>query len=151
MSTSHCRLWYHVILVTKERAAWLDENVRSELILYLGGIARKNQATLSAGGGWVDHLHLLVQCPAKLALADLVRALKANSSRWVHERFASHAEFAWSAGYSAFTVSHSPVPAVKRYIATQGQHHASHGFLEEYKRFLEAHSLESDFSESVEE
>ncbi len=150
MSASHCRLWYHVILVTKERTVWLDENMRSELIPYLGGIARKNHATLSAGGGWVNHLHLLIQCPAKLALADLVRALKANSSRWVHERFASHGEFAWSVGYSAFTVSHSQVPAVKSYIGGQEQHHAGHGFLEEYKRFLEAHSLESDFREHAE-
>ena len=150
MPASHCRLWYHLILVTKERTGWLDEVLRNELILYLCGIARNSEATLSSAGGWTDHLHLLVQCPAKLALADLVRALKANSSRWIHQRLASHQEFAWTEGYSAFTVSHSQVLAVKRYIACQEQHHADHGFLEEYKRFLEAHSLEIDFGERAE-
>lgn len=150
MSASHCRLWYHVILVTKERTGWLDEALRSELIPYLGGIARQYEATLCSAGGWTDHLHLLVQCPAKRALADLVRTLKANSSRWIRQRSASHPEFAWNEGYSAFTVSHSRVLAVKRYIAGQEQHHAGHGFLEEYKRFLKAHSLEIDSGKEAE-
>lgn len=150
MSASHCRLWYHVILVTRGRARWLDNTLRSELVPYLGGIARKHEATLCSAGGWMDHLHLLVQCPARLALADLVRALKANSSRWIHQRSASHSEFAWTEGYSAFTVSHSRVIAVKRYIAGQEEHHSRQGFLEEYKRFLKAHSLEIDPGETVE-
>ncbi|MCW5963721.1 MAG: IS200/IS605 family transposase [Bryobacterales bacterium] len=142
MSASHCRLWYHLVFASRERRAWLEHDLRSEMIPYLGGTACNLGATLCAAGGWPDHRHLLVQVPAEIAISALVRGLKASSSRWVHQRFESNAEFAWQEEFSAFTVSHSQVPMVRRYLDGQEQHHADRPFDQEYRRLLQVHALE---------
>jgi hypothetical protein len=76
-------------------------------------------------------------------IADLVRDLKSNSSRWVHETFPECAEFAWQAGYGAFAVSKSNVEAVQAYITNQ-EEHRKRTFQDEYREFLRLHEIEWD-------
>lgn len=57
-------------------------------------------------GGVADHVHLLLGLTATLRLADVVRDIKAVSSKWVHEEAGDRA-FAWQEDYCAFTVSPS--------------------------------------------
>jgi putative transposase len=86
-------------------------------------------------GGVADHVHLLLGLPATVALSDLIRAIKANSSRWVREEIGME-KFAWQEGYGAFTVSPGNREAVANYIAHQEEHHRTRGFQEEYLEFL---------------
>ena len=44
--------------------------------------------------------------------------------------------FAWQEGYGAVTVSPSDVPRVRRYIASQTEHHRKKTFQEEYREIL---------------
>ena len=50
--------------------------------------------------------------------------------------------FAWQAGYAAFAVSYSHIETVKRYIATQADHHRNVTFQEEFLAFPRRHDLE---------
>jgi putative transposase len=43
-----------------------------------------------------------------------------------------------------FSVSESSVPAVKKYIAEQGEHHRKHSFQEEFLAFLKKNHVEYD-------
>ena len=52
--------------------------------------------------------------------------------------------FHWQAGYGAFTVSHSGIEAVKRYIANQEEHHRKQTFQDEFREFLRLHGIEFD-------
>lgn len=72
-------------------------------------------------------------------LSDLLRVVKANSSKWIHETFPKPAGFAWQAGYGAFAVSHSNVETVRRYIAAQPEHHRARSFQEEFVGLLKRH------------
>ena len=73
--------------------------------------------------GPADHVHLLLSLPATESVAELLRVVKTNSSRWVHEQFPAQRRFGWQAGYAAFTVSNSRAKDVKDYIAAQQEHH----------------------------
>ena len=86
-------------------------------------------------GGVADHVHLLLGVPATMVLSDLIRTLKANSSKWVHEEVGME-KFAWQEGYGAFTVSPGNREAVANYIHRQEEHHRTRGFQEEYVEFL---------------
>jgi putative transposase len=57
------------------------------------------------------------------AVSDLMRTVKARSSKWVHDTFPALGAFAWQAGYSVFAVSKSQEGAVKKYIAGQRERH----------------------------
>ena len=52
------------------------------------------------------------------------------------------ADFEWQRGYSAFTVSHSQVDTICRYLQGQEEHHRKTSFQEEYIAFLKRHDIE---------
>ena len=70
-----------------------------------------------------DHVHLYLSLPADLSIAQLVSALKANSSRWIHETFPRLRQFAWQQGYAAFSVSRFSEERLIAYIRNQEAHH----------------------------
>ena len=70
-----------------------------------------------------------------------MRIVKANSSRWAHEKWPQHRGFAWQTGYGAFSVSQSNVAAVTKYIAEQERHHRTTSFQEEYLQFLRKNGI----------
>jgi REP element-mobilizing transposase RayT len=94
--------------------------------------------------GPADHVHLLVSLPATESIAELLRVVKTNSSRWVHEQIPAQKRFAWQAGYAAFTVSGSRAADVRAYIAAQQEHHRRVSFQEEFLTFLRKHGLAYD-------
>src|SRR5437773_12394944 len=62
----------------------------------------------------------------------------------MHDVFPSLKEFSWQRGYGAFTVSHSNVEEVRRYIARQKEHHQQISFRDEFIQFLKANGIEYD-------
>ena len=78
------------------------------------------------------------------SVSDLMRTVKARSSKCVHVTFGKLSAFAWQEGYSVFSVSRSQEDAVKRYIATQAEHHKKEEFKSELLRLLRAHGIEFD-------
>ncbi len=133
----------HVIFSTKERRASLKAEIRPKVFAYLGGIVARKGGRAHIVGGVDDHVHLLVKLPSSLSLADLVRTIKANSSRWMRREMGVEL-FAWQAGYGAFSVSRSQLRGVHRYIEGQEEHHRTRGFKEELLAFLRKNEVEFD-------
>jgi REP element-mobilizing transposase RayT len=142
MAHSNTKLLYHSIFSTKGRRAYIKDAVRQRLYPYIESVLRAKGGDLLAIGGTADHVHLLVELPATLPVADAMRLVKTNSSKWLGETFLTHREFGWQTGYGAFTVSASAREDVIRYIDNQGQHHRSRTFQEEFVEFLNRHELE---------
>ena len=94
-------------LHTRHRAPTLDGNLLPRLFQYIGGILRAEGGTLVAAGGVPDHVHLLSSLSRETSLADTLRLIKSNSSRWIHETDPDRSGFAWQSGYGAFAVSYS--------------------------------------------
>ena len=107
----------------------------------MGGVVRQTGSVLVAIGGMPDHVHLLVSLGRQACIADLVRDVKANSSRWVHGTFPDRSAFAWQAGYGAFAVSITVVGQVRGYIEHQADHHRARTFQDEFRDFLRAHEI----------
>jgi len=144
MPQSFAAMYAHIIFSTKNREPSIDASWQPRLYEYIGGIAKNNNLVLLSAGGVADHVHLLISIGREWSVADLVRLLKSNSSKWVHEEIPGNQSFAWQAGYGAFSVSQSQVPSVKKYIAGQEQHHLLKTFKEEFLEFLKKHDLPYD-------
>ncbi|MCA1630941.1 MAG: IS200/IS605 family transposase [Acidobacteria bacterium] len=142
MPHTFANLLTHIVFSTKDRAPLIKPETRPRLHAYLGGIVREEQGTAFAVNGTADHVHLLVSLPPALSLADAMRVLKTNSSRWMNA--AQRAPFAWQSGYGAFSVSRSNAGAVSQYIARQEEHHRKISFREEFIAFLRKHEIEFD-------
>ena len=144
MPQSYTCLYYHIIFSTKRRLPLITTDLQQRLYDYIGGIIQHERERLTSAGGTNDHVHLLISLRAQTAVSDMLRLLKANSSKWVHETFADQRNFGWQDGYGAFSVSSSNVGRVRQYIAEQEQHHRHLSFQEEFVEFLKRHGVEYD-------
>ncbi|MEO5713148.1 MAG: IS200/IS605 family transposase [Luteolibacter sp.] len=143
MSSTHLSLHYHLVFSTKNRVPAIAEVWRGRLHAYLGGVVRNVEGVPEAIGGVEDHVHLLIGLRATARLADVVRDVKAVSSRWVHDETGDRG-FSWQEGYGAFTVSASQRDVVREYIAKQEEHHRMRTFQEEYVELLKRSGVEYD-------
>ncbi|HTX21635.1 MAG TPA: IS200/IS605 family transposase [Candidatus Aquilonibacter sp.] len=144
MAHTFTHLLTHIIFSTKDRRPLLDADLKSRLFPYLGGIIRAHDGKALIIDGPTDHVHILASVAAKHSLSDLMRELKADSSGWIHKTFPNQKLFAWQIGYGAFSVSHSSMVEVEKYIANQEEHHRKISFQEEFVAFLKKHEIEYD-------
>jgi len=144
MPQSFAYLNCHIIFSTKNREPLLLPHLATRLYQYIGGTVRAKGGSLAAAGGMPDHIHLSVSLGRQMSVAEAVRDIKSNSSRWIHETVADLSGFAWQSGYGAFSVSRSNLDDVKRYIASQPEHHRIRSFQEEFLEFLKRHEMEYD-------
>ena len=109
MPGSYTQLLYHIVYSTKERRPLIDPQLKEPLYDYMGGIVRGMQkCDLLEIGGVADHVHMLVRLHPTIAVADAVRVIKTNSSKWANEQpKRQDGWFEWPEGYAAFTVSQS--------------------------------------------
>jgi len=144
MPRSYCSLMYHIVFSTKQREPWLSDEIRPRIHEYLGGIIRKDGGTALIVNGTSDHVHLLANLHQDRSVSHIVRTMKSNSTGWIHRTFRDLAQFAWQAGYGAFTVSRSQVERTRTYIMRQAEHHKKLSFKEEFVALLNAHKIEYD-------
>ncbi len=144
MSQSYTNLVYHIVYSTKERHPWLTDEVRPRLFEYMGGGFRDEGGIALCINGVADHVHILAKLRQDKAVSDVIRATKANASRWIHDTYPALQAFAWQTGYGAFTVSKSQVEIVRAYIANQEVRHRKLDFKEEFVALLKAHGVEFD-------
>jgi putative transposase len=144
MAHTLTNLIIHAVFSTKGRERAIDAELKERLMPYIGGIVAELQGKTLAGNAMPDHVHLLLRLPAIASLSDMMRVVKTNPSRWIHETWPNRRTFGWQTGYGAFSVSQSNVPAVSRYIADQEQLHKRISFQEEYVRFLKKNGIEFD-------
>jgi putative transposase len=144
MSHTYTNLLIHIVFGTWDRTPVITSEFRDDLYKYMGGIAREARAVPVIINGMPDHVHLLVSVPPTLAIAVLVREVKAKSSRWLHEKRPTQEMFAWQGGYGAFSVSQAAAPDVEKYIREQQEHHRKFSFEDEFRALLKRHHIEFD-------
>jgi putative transposase len=137
-------LLYHIVFSTKNREPLIRESFRDELEKYMAGITRNEGGILLGVGGMPDHIHLIAKFKPDRSVAEMVRLIKANSSKWVNEKHGAPGRFAWQGGYGAFSVSQSQLDALKAYVGNQQTHHRTRSFQDEYRDFLIKHDVEFD-------
>ena len=88
-----------------------------------------------------DHTHIFVSIKPDIAISDLVRDIKSNSSSFIKEKELIN-NFSWQTGFGAFSYSKSQAKKVVDYILNQPQHHKRKTFQQEYKEFLQKFEIE---------
>jgi putative transposase len=76
-------------------------------------------------------------------ISNLLRDIKKASSEWLRHEM-NQRQFHWQDGYAAFTVGHSQIDSVRRYVAGQAEHHHVKTFEEELREILGKHEIAFD-------
>ena len=141
MAHSYVSSVFHVVFSTKDRTNLIRAEFQTRLWDYLSAIARNIHSQVLAIGGTENHVHVLLALGADQKLADTVRTLKCNSSKWMRE---NSSRFGWQEGYGAFSVSPGQLDRVKAYIRNQAPHHRQRSFEDEFVAMLTAANINFD-------
>ena len=98
MSRTFSHLSTHIVFSTKGRARLIVPDLKPELHAYLGGLTGELKGKALAIHGMEEHVPLLVSLPPTISVSDALRCIKANSCKWVHEKWPQRSRFAWQLG-----------------------------------------------------
>ena len=136
MANTYSQISIQIVFAVKGRENLLRKEFRPELFKYIAGIIEGKGQTILAVNGWQDHVHAFFGMEPSACLADLVSAIKSNSSKWINEKGFLKNKFQWQEGYGAFSYSRSQRDTVIKYIVNQEGHHSRKTFREEYLDML---------------
>lgn len=136
MANTYSQLYVHIVFAVKGRQNLISKNWKDEVYKYITGIVTNKGQKLIAINGVSDHIHILVGLKPDKSLSDLVRDIKANSSKFINDKKWINGKFEWQTGFGAFSYSHSQLTNVINYIRNQEEHHKVKTFKDEYIEFL---------------
>jgi putative transposase len=142
MANTYTQLYVHIIFAVKGRTNLISKNWKEKLYQYLTGIATNKQVKMMTVNGMPDHIHILLGFKPDNNLSNIIRDIKANSSKWINENRFVQGKFEWQNGFGAFTIGQSQVQTVINYIRNQEEHHRIKSFKEEYLDFLRAYQID---------
>ena len=144
MPGTFCQLYIQVVFAVKGRENLISDKWSTELYKYIAGIIKGKKQKPIIVNGVPDHIHAFIGLKPAMAISDLVRDIKNNSSNFINDRQLVKGKFSWQEGYGAFSYSHSHIGNVYDYILNQEKHHKKKTFKEEYLEFLKKFEVEYD-------
>ena len=142
MAGTFSQIYIQVVFTVKGWENLIGKEWKDELHKYIAGIIKGKEQKPIIVNGMPDHIHAFVGLRPAMAISDLVRDIKNNSSNFINEKRLVKGRFLWQEGYGAFSYSHSHIQNVYDYILNQEEHHRKKTFKEEYIDFLKQFEIE---------
>ena len=142
MANTYTQIYIHIVFSVQERQNLIRKEYKEELHKYIAGIIRNKRQKPIAINSMPDHIHIFIGMLPSIALSDLVRDIKNNSSKFINEKKWLQGKFSWQEGFGAFSYGRSQIEAVVKYIRNQESHHAKRTFKEEYLKLLKIFKVE---------
>jgi putative transposase len=120
MPHSYTQILIHYVFAPHERFPVIKSDKQNLLVNYIAGICNNHDCHLIIGNAMPDHIHLLIQLPAKHSVAGIAKTIKANTSRFINTQTDNKFRFEWQEGYGAFSCSYSMLDTVHTYIEKSG-------------------------------
>jgi putative transposase len=136
MANTFSQIYIQTVFAVSNRQSLITAEFEEELYRYITGIVTNNGCKLISINGVADHVHILLGLKPAIALADIVRDVKADSTNFINRERRVRGRFSWQEGYGAFSYSHSQLDTIIRYIQNQKQHHQRSTFKNEYISLL---------------
>ncbi|MGA2406305.1 MAG: IS200/IS605 family transposase [Bacteroidales bacterium] len=141
MADTYTKLFIHTVFAVRGRENIISLRWKDDLYRYITGIVTNNDQKLMIINGMPDHIHLLLSIKPAIALSDLIRDIKANSSRFINEQRWVQGRFEWQHGFGAFTCNPAELDTIINYIKNQEEHHKMKSFKEEYVNLLNYNNI----------
>ncbi|MFZ4622001.1 MAG: IS200/IS605 family transposase [Bacteroidota bacterium] len=142
MANTYTQIYIQIVLAVQGRQKLITAEHREELHKFITGIVQNRGHKLLAVFCMPDHAHILVGFQPVGSLSDLVRDIKAASSKFINEQRWIRGRFRWQEGFGAFSYSQTHIHTVIRYILNQEAHHSKQTFEAEYLDMLTKFEVE---------
>lgn len=136
MANTYTQIYIQVVFAVQDRQCLIPPEHKEEIYKYVTGIVTNQGQKMLQINGVADHVHLLIGLKPSIALSDLVRDIKAGSSKFINEKRWIKGKFNWQDGFGAFSYGHSQLDQVINYIRDQEVRHRQNSFKHEYLALL---------------
>lgn len=142
MPNTYSQIYIQIVFAVKGRENLISKNHREELHKFISGIVKNRDQKLLSVFCMPDHCHLLVGMKPSISISDLIRDIKAGSSKFINESHRLKGKFNWQEGFGAFSYSKNQIDTVCKYILNQEEHHEIKSFKNEYLDLLNDFGVE---------
>jgi REP element-mobilizing transposase RayT len=144
MANTYHQVYIQAVFAVKYRAAVLDKDWRASVFSVIGNIINETGCKAIIVNGVEDHVHCFFGLKPTISISELMKTVKARSSKYINDNRFLLNRFEWQVGYGAFSYSNSQIDSVFKYIKNQEKHHAKKTFKEEYVATLEEFQIPYD-------
>ena len=123
MANTYHQIYLQIVFAVKYRKAMIDKSWRSKLFGVMGNLINENNAKTIIVNGVDDHVHCFLSLKPVESVSELMKAVKAKSSKWVNDQHLTSNRFEWQRGFGVFSYHQSLVDTVHKYILNQEEHH----------------------------
>ncbi len=86
MANTYTQIYIHIVFAVQDCHNLLPKRHLEELYKYITGILHRREQIPLAIGGMPNHVHVFIGLNPKEALADVVRDVKAGSSKFINDQ-----------------------------------------------------------------
>jgi putative transposase len=144
MANTYHQIYLQTIFAVKYRNAVIDKKWKGQLLGVIGNLINERSCKTIIVNGVEDHVHCFIGLKPVVSVSELMKTVKAKSSKYVNDHLLTRERFEWQEGYGVFSYSQSQVDTVYKYIQNQEAHHQKQPFREEYLEFLKKFKIEYD-------
>ena len=144
MANTYHQGYIQVVFAVKYREAVIANEWKSILFGVIGNLINEMGCKTIIVNGVEDHVHCFLGLKPVVSISELMKTVKAKSSKYINDNHLTKLRFEWQEGYGAFSYSHSQINTVYKYIANQEEHHKKQTFRKEYLEFLDKFEVPFD-------
>jgi putative transposase len=147
MANTYHQVYLQTVFAVKYRNAILDKKWRHNLFAVIGNLINETKCKKIIVGGVEDHVHCFLGLKPSISISELMKTVKAKSSKYINNHQLTINRFERQDGYgrstaAVFSYNHSQIDAVYKYILNQEQHHKTKTFKEEYIDYLNKFNID---------
>ena len=144
MANTYHQICLQAVFAVKYRNAVIGKKWKHKLMGVIGNLINETKCKTIIVNGVEDHVHCFPGLKPVVSVSELMKTVKAKSSKYINDHSLTSARFEWQEGYGVFSYGQSQVDRVYKYIQNQEEHHKKQSFRKEYLGFLKKFRVEYD-------
>ena len=132
MANTYHQIYLQTVFAVKYRNAVIDKEWKGQLFGVIGNLINETTCKTIIVNGVEDHVHCFLGLKPVVSVSELMKTVKAKSSKYINDHSLTPERFEWQEGYAVFSYSQSAVDNVYKYIQNQEAHHKKQTFRDEY-------------------
>ena len=144
MANTYHQIYLQTDFAVNYRAAVLDKTWRSKVQDVIGNLINVTGCKTIIVTGVEDHMHCFLGLKPVISVSDLMKTVKAKSSKYINDHSLTTNRFEWQDGYGVFSYRQRDVDQIYKYVQNQEVHHAKQSFRDEYLDLLKEFEIGYD-------
>jgi REP element-mobilizing transposase RayT len=144
MANTYHQIYLQTVFAVKYRNAVINKKWKGQLLGVIGNLINETNCKTIIVNGVEDHVHCFIGLKPVVSVSELMKTVKAKSSKYINDHSLTSERFEWQEGYGVFSYSQSHVDEVYKYIQNQEAHHKKQTFRDEYLDLLNKFKVEYD-------